>query len=56
MTTLMQVRSPFETILYIFRSVVVKHFALLAPESNILILLYHIVLKGISTAEQINND
>lgn len=57
--TLMQVKSPFETILYIFRCSVATHFALLAPESSILILLYHIssdILLGISTVEQINNN
>lgn len=57
--TLMQVKSPFETILYIFRCSVATHFALLGPESSILILLYHIssdILLGISTVEQINKQ
>lgn len=53
----MEVKSPSETILYIFRSSVGKHFALFAPESSILILLCHIfcnIFIGMSAVEQIN--
>lgn len=52
----MEVKSPSETILYIFRTGVGKHFALFAPESSI-ILLCHIfcdIFIGMSAVEQIN--